>query len=198
MSFFKKIIDLVIERDEAKFQIQNASFDFCLRMRTKMIDGLIKRLLIYQFMHSKDPNYTIAVEEFRQNFLPEKQILDEDDILIMVEIIFKSLPEMQRLRLPEATIASISELYHDILRNSGLKDKALIFAELERIRNVNYLRNFGEQELNLMNYIIHVLKNEDENGVIDRMDIILLKKQIQIADNFGTDHEERAKVTMGA
>lgn len=198
MNFFKKMMDLIIGRDEARFQIQNTSFDFGLQMRTKMIDGLTKMLLVYQFMHSKDPNYTIVVKEFRQNFFQEKQILDEDDMLIMAEIIFESLPEMQRLRLPEATIASVSELYHDILRNSGLKDKALIFTELERIRNVNYLRNFGEQELNLMNYIIHVLKSEDENGVIDRMDINLLKKQIEIADNFGTDYEKRAKLTMGA
>ena len=41
------------------------------------------------------------------------------------------------------------------------------------------------------------MKNEDENDLMNRINIDFLKEQIQIADDFGTDHNARAKMAMG-
>lgn len=196
IGFLKRFIDSIIGKDEAKFRMQNAAFDLSLQMHTRMIDGLIKRLLKYRFMNSQEIIDKAVVEEFRQSFLPEKQKLNEDDISKMVEGMYKSIPDMQRLQLPEATIATISETYHNILRNRQLTDKVDIYIELDRTRNANYLQSFGEQELTLINYIIHVMKIEDETGVMNRLNIDFLKKQIQIADEYGTNHKARAKDAM--
>jgi len=197
MGFFKKIINSIIGRDDARFRMQNSAFDLSLQMHNRINDGLIKLLLVHRFKYSNDINDKKIVEEFRKTIFPDIKILDDEDITNLVEIIFESMPVMQRLRFPEATIATISETYHNIKRNSDISDKQLIFRELDRTRNANHLSNFGNQDLNLKNYIIHVMKYEDENNLMDRINIDFLKEQIQIADDFGTDHNARANMAMG-
>ena len=197
MGFFKKIVDSIIGRDDARFRMQNAAFDISLQMANRIGDGLIKLLLVYRFTHSTDDIDQKLVEEWRQNISPDKKTLNEKDITNMVEVMFESMTAMQRLQSPEATIATISESYHNILRNSSITDEKSIYKELDRTRNAGHLSNFGDQNLNLKNYIIHVMKNEDESGVMNRVNIDLIKEQIQIADDFGTDHNARANIAMG-
>ncbi len=197
MGLFKNIINSIIGRDDARFRMQNAAFDLSLQMHNRLNDGLIKLLLVHRFSNSNDLNDKKIVEEFRQTIFPDKKTLDDEDITNLVDVMFESMPVMQRLQFPEATIATISESYHNILRNSDISGNQLIFKELDRTRNANHLSNFGNQDLNLKNYIIHVMKNEDENKLMDRINIDFLKEQIQIADDFGTDHNARAKMTMG-
>lgn len=197
MGFFKKIINSIIGRDDARFRMQNAAFDLSLQMHNRINDGLIKLLLVHRFTHSNDLNDKRSVEEYRNSFFPDKKSLNEEDIINLVELLFESMPVMQRLQFPEATIATISEAYHNIIRNNDITNEVSIYKELDRQRNANHLSNFSDQNLNLKNYIIHVMKNEDENGVMDRINIDFLKEQIQIADDFGTDHNARTKMAMG-
>lgn len=198
LTALKKIVDSIIGRDDAKFQRQNAAFDLSLQMANRIGDGLIKLLLVYRFTHSTDDINQRMVEEWRQNIFPDKKTLNEKDITNMVEIMFESMPVMERLQFPEATIATISEAYHNILRSGDISDEELIYKELDRQRNATHLLNFGDQKLNLKNYIIHVMKNEDENDVMNWINFNLLKKQIQIADEFGTDHELRGEIAFGS
>ncbi len=177
--------------------MQNAAFDLSLQMHNRINDGLIKLLLVHRFTHSNDLNDKRSVEEYRNSFFPDKKSLNEEDIINLVELLFESMPVMQRLQFPEATIATISEAYHNIIRNNDITNEVSIYKELDRQRNANHLSNFSDQNLNLKNYIIHVMKNEDENGVMDRINIDFLKEQIQIADDFGTDHNARTKMAMG-
>jgi len=195
MGLFKKIVDSIIGRDDARFRMQNSAFDLSVQMHNKISDRLIKKLLVYRFTHSTDNNDRRAVEEFKNTFL-DCATIEKVDITQMVKAVFDTMPVLQRMQFPEATIATISEAYHNIKRNSGITDKKAIYKELDRTRNANHLSNFGDQNLNLKNYIIHVMKNEDENGVMDRINIDFLKEQIQIADDFGTDHNARAKIVM--
>ena len=197
MGFFKNIINSIIGRDDSRFRMQNAAFDLSLQMHNRLNDGLIKLLLVHRFKHSNDINDKIIVEELRKTIFPDKKILDGEDITNLVEIMFESMPVMQRLQFPEATIATISESYHNIIRNSDISDKQLIYRELDRTRNATHLSNFSNQDLNLTNYIIHAMRNEDENNLMNRINIDFLKEQIQIADDFGTDHKARAKMAMG-
>lgn len=197
MGILKNILNSIIRKDESMYRVQNAAFDMSIKMNTILINSLIKRLLIYRFMNSEHYMDKAYVEDFRKNFMPGKKTLDEDDIAKLVDVFFQMTPETQLLGLPEATIATISEAYHSIKRRGELSNDE-IFKELDRTRNANHLSNFKENELTLENYIIHVMRNEDENNVMDRIDINFLKKQIQLANEYGLDHNARAKDTTRA
>lgn len=197
MGFLKNIIDFIIGKDNAKFRMQNAVFDLSFQMQNRIADGLIKLLLVYRFTHSSDLNDKRMREEISKTFSPGKSALTEEDIINLVDKMFESMPVMERLQSPEATIATISEAYHNIKRNSDNTDEVSIYKELDRQRNANHVSNFGDQNLNLKNYIIHIMRNDDENGVMDWINIDFLKEQIQIADDFGTDHNARTKMAMG-
>jgi len=191
MGILKNIFRYLDIKNKKRFIRQNPILNMQYEMQTRIRDGLIKKLLVYRLANSNIPTF----KNMRESILSELgfgQTYRIEEILgFFVEELYKTSSEMDLLRFPESTIATISEAYHMILRNDQHMDKTLIFQMLDKQRNSNHLKSFRSQELNLENYIIHVLKSENRNDLDKLESDDFLKKQIKIADNFGMDTKAR-------
>lgn len=191
LKFFFRNLDL---ENKERLIRQNPILNIQYEMQTRIKDGLIKKLLVYRVANSNLPMFKNMRESILSELGSGQTDQIEETLEIFVEKQYNALSEMDRLRLAEATIATISEAYHMILREDQQMDRRLIFQTLDKQRNSNHLKSFGLQELNLENYIIHVLKSENKNDLDKLESDDFMKKLIEIADNFGTDTEARQEM----
>ena len=155
-------------------------------MKEKIRDAKTKILVLHRFIHSKHPDDIQVVETNKQLLFPDKNKLDESDFKKMVEFMFETIPNFS-IRVPESTIITIIEDYFRLTKYRILNDKS-IFVQLDKNRrNSNNLSSFGKQELNLKNYIINVMINEERELMNNGLDINIFEEQIDFLiffDNF--------------
>ncbi len=175
--FFKKS-DLEILEDKI---INDPELNFAYEKHKEILYNLTKRLIVYRYINSTQTAILKLIEIAKMELFKGKKELDEEDISLFVELQLQSISEMERLKFAEATIATISDSYFLILKKNPSDDKLSIFRKLDKSRNSNHLKNFGNQELNLANYIIHTLHNENPGHIHKLEPTEFMIKQVELA-----------------
>ena len=175
---FTKKSDLEILEDKI---INDPELNSALETHKEILYRLTKRLIVYRYMNSSLPAIHNLVNEVKKKIFKGKNELNEEDMSVLVELQLQSISEMDRLKFAEATIATICDSYFLILRQFPSDDVLSIFKKLDRSRGSNHLRNFGDQKLDIANYIIHTLHNENPGHTHKFESTELMKEQIELA-----------------
>jgi hypothetical protein len=166
------------------------------KLQNKLRDYLIKRLFTHRCMNSPQSQFIEIRDMVMNEYVSEKRTTLKECVDAFVEIQFTLMTENEKWSLPEATIALMSEQYHQIKRShkSAPESDYGVFEELDINRESNHLNTFGSQELTLENFIIHVFNEENSDQLHKIEPWNLVRKQIKIATEFAHDYELRKKI----
>lgn len=183
-----------IDTPYTKQQIAGRVNEIGYSIISKYRDELIKQLFVYRCLNSGKRESVEMRNYVRSEMVAGKEGNLEEAMRMVTDITFDTMPEMEILALPEATIAVISESYHLIKRQNKVRGTKAILQEVDKARNSTYLQTLFDKELTLESYILHVFNQEHSSELNKLESLEIMREQIRLANEFGQDYDARQQV----